>query len=333
MLLQISMIILGFILLILGANLLIKGSVNIAKKFHIPEILIGLTIVALGTSMPELIVTITSANKGAGDLIMGNAIGSNLCNLLLILGLMAILKPIKVDKDAKRIHIPISFLATFIVLIMGLGILYGEVGVINRVDGIILTILSVIYFIYPIIIEIKDVGARFHPLPEKKLNLKSVGETISRPQQEKKTFLSIICIFIGIISLKYGGDFVVEYCIEIARMFSISERVIGLTVIAIGTALPELVTSILAIIKKDTDLAVGNLVGSCILNLLLILGIGAIITPLTLSSEFIQNLVVLLATNLIIWVFCFIGKKETISILKGFILVTIFLLYICSLFI
>ena len=332
MLLQISMIILGFILLILGANLLIKGSVNIAKKFHIPEILIGLTIVALGTSMPELIVTITSANKGAGDLIIGNAIGSNLCNLLLILGLMAILKPIKVDKDAKKIHIPISFLATLLVLIMGLGILYGEVGVINRVDGIILTILSVIYFIYPIIIEIKYVGARFHPRPEKKLNLKSVGETISRPQQEKKTFLSIICIFIGIISLKYGGDFVVEYCIEIARMFSISERVIGLTVIAIGTALPELVTSILAIIKKDTDLAVGNLVGSCILNLLLILGIGAIITPLTLSSEFIQNLVILLVTNLIILIFCFIGKKHTVTKQKGLVLLAFFSLYICSLF-
>ena len=326
------MIILGFILLILGANLLIKGSVNIAKKFHIPEILIGLTIVALGTSMPELIVTITSANKGAGDLIIGNAIGSNLCNLLLILGLMAILKPIKVDKDAKKIHIPISFLATLLVLIMGLGILYGEVGVINRVDGIILTILSVIYFIYPIIIEIKYVGARFHPRPEKKLNLKSVGETISRPQQEKKTFLSIICIFIGIISLKYGGDFVVEYCIEIARMFSISERVIGLTVIATGTAFPELVTSILAVIKKDTDLAVGNLVGSCILNLLLILGVGAIITPLTLSSEFIQNLVILLVTNLIILIFCFIGKKHTVTKQKGLVLLAFFSLYICSLF-
>ena len=332
MLLQISMIILGFILLILGANLLIKGSVNIAKKFHIPEILIGLTIVALGTSMPELIVTITSANKGAGDLIIGNAIGSNLCNLLLILGLMAILKPIKVDKDAKKIHIPISFLATLLVLIMGLGILYGEVGVINRVDGIILTILSVIYFIYPIIIEIKYVGARFHPRPEKKLNLKSVGETISRPQQEKKTFLSIICIFIGIISLKYGGDIVVEYCIEIARMFNISERVIGLTVIAIGTAFPELVTSILAVIKKDTDLAVGNLVGSCILNLLLILGVGAIITPLTLSSEFIQNLVILLVTNLIILIFCFIGKKHTVTKQKGLVLLAFFSLYICSLF-
>ncbi len=317
MLLQILMIILGFILLILGANLLIKGSVNIAKKFHIPEILIGLTIVALGTSMPELIVTITSANKEAGDLIIGNAIGSNLCNLLLILGLMAILRPIRVDKDAKKIHIPISFLTTLLVLIMGLGILYGKVGVINRIDGIILTILSITYFIYPIIVEIKDVGAHLRDYTEHK----------------NKIFLSIIFIIIGIISLKYGGDFVVEYCIEIARMFSISERVIGLTVIAIGTALPELVTSILAIIKKDTDLAVGNLVGSCILNLLLILGIGAIITPLTLSSEFIQNLVILLATNLIIWVFCFIGKKETISVLKGFILVTIFLLYICSLFI
>lgn len=320
MLLQIIMIILGFILLICGANILIKGSTQIAKKFHIPEMLIGLTIVALGTSAPELIVTITSANKGAGDLILGNAIGSNLCNLLLILGLMALLRPIEVDEDAKNIHIPVSFLAALLILLMGLGVFYGETGVISKTDGIILIILSVIYFIYPIILEIKD-----------------VAETYIRDKNNKtndiKIWKSILFIVLGIVLLKYGGDFVVDYSIQIARMLNISERVIGLTIVAIGTALPELVTSIFAVIKKDTDLAVGNLVGSCVLNLLLILGIGALITPLIVSNEFIQNLLILLGTNLLIWLFNFIGKKNYISRIQGSILIVIFGAYIIKLFI
>lgn len=320
MILEILMIILGFVLLICGANLLIKGSVNIAKKFHIPEILIGLTIVALGTSAPELIVTITSASKGAGDLILGNAIGSNLCNLLLILGLMAVLRPIKVDKDAKNIHIPVSFFATLLVLLMGLGIFYGEKGIINKVDGIILIILSAIYFIYPIIVEIKDIVETY------KQNKNDNTDNI-------KIWQSSLFIVLGIVLLKYGGDFVVDYSINIARMLNISERVIGLTIVAIGTALPELVTSIFAVIKKDTDLAVGNLFGSCVLNLLLILGVGAIITPLAVSNEFIQNLLILFGTNMLIWLFNFIGKKDYISRVQGSILITIFGAYIIKLFI
>lgn len=320
MLLEILIIILGFILLICGANLLIKGSVNIAKKFHIPEILIGLTIVALGTSAPELIVTITSASKGAGDLILGNAIGSNLCNLLLILGLMALLRPIKVDKDAKNIHIPVSFFVTLLVLLMGLGIFYEKKGIINKVDGIILIILSAIYFIYPIIVEIKDI-------------VETYKQSKSNNTDNIKIWQSSLFIVLGIVLLKYGGDFVVDYSINIARMLNISERVIGLTIVAIGTALPELVTSIFAVIKKDTDLAVGNLFGSCVLNLLLILGVGAIITPLTVSNEFIQNLLILLGTNMLIWLFDFIGKKDTITRIKGITLVTIFFLYIYKLFI
>lgn len=317
MLQEMLMIILGFVLLIFGANVLIKGSTQIAKKFHIPEMLIGLTIVALGTSAPELIVTITSANKGAGDLILGNAIGSNLCNLLLILGLMALLRPIEVDKDARNIHIPVSFFVSLLVLLMGLGIFYGEKGVINKIDGIILIILSIAYFIYPIILEIKDI----------------VGASIARPNNESNLYIPILYILIGIILLKYGGDFVVDYSIQIARMLNISERVIGLTIIAIGTALPELVTSIFAVIKKDTDLAVGNLVGSCVLNLLLILGIGALITPLKVSNEFIQNLLILLVTNLLIWIFNFIGKKNYISRIQGGILIVIFGVYIMKLLI
>ncbi len=309
MILEIITIILGFILLVVGADLLVKGCINVAKKFHIPEILIGLTIIALGTSAPEIIITVTSANKGSGDLIIGNAIGSNLCNLLLILGLMAVLRPVKVDKDVKKLHIPISFFATMFLLIMA---------IVNKINGFILLVLFIIYFIYPIIIEIKDI-------------LKAYKEKDTN--NNIKIWTNILFVILGVILLKYGSDFVVDNCIEIARNINISERVIGLTIIAIGTALPELVTSMVATIKKDTDLAVGNLVGSCVLNLLLILGIGGIINPLELSKEFINNLIILLGVNFLIWLFCFLGKKNTITRTKGSILIVSFFIYLCSLFI
>ena len=261
------MIIIGFLLLIVGADILIKGSSNIAKKFNIPEILIGLTIVALGTSMPELIITISSANQNATDLIIGNAIGSNLCNLLFIMGIIAILRPISIDKETRYIHLPVALFSTIAVLCLGIGILGSANNIISRNDGIILVLLYAIYFLYPVIIEIKDIK-------------KSVEEEKKKHIKTKSTLLSILFIILGVIALKNGGDIVVKEATEIAARHNISERVIGLTIVAIGTALPELVTSIIAVIKNEGDLAVGNLIGSCILNSFLILGTGAIITTI-----------------------------------------------------
>lgn len=240
--------------------------------------------------------------------------------MLLILGLMALLRPIEVDKDARNIHIPVSFLASLLILLMGLGVFHGEIGIINKTDGIVLIILATMYFIYPVITEIKDILETYKREKERKTN-------------NIKVWKSMILIVLGIALLKFGGDFVVDYSINIVRMLNISERVIGLTIVAIGTALPELVTSVFAVIKKDTDLAVGNLVGSCVLNLLLILGIGAIITPLEFSNEFIQNLLILLGANLLIWLFNFIGKKNCISRIQGNLLLFIFGGYIIKLFI
>ena len=282
MFLNFLMIVIGFLLLVLGADFLVRGSSNIAKKFHIPEMLIGLTIVALGTSAPELIITITSAGSGTTDLIIGNAIGSNLCNLLFILGFMSLITPIEIDKEAVKIHIPIALIASIIILCMGLGILGSTKGFIDRKDGVILILLFIAYFIYPIITEIKDITRTYKE--NKKLHQKQGGNVL----------LSILLIIVGVILLKYGGDFVVDYATNIAEQFGISERVIGLTIVAIGTAMPEIITSIIAVIKKDTDLAVGNLVGSCVLNIFLILGVGASITPLEFSTEFNQNLILLI---------------------------------------
>lgn len=317
---EILMIMLGFILLVCGANLLVKGSSNIAKKFHIPEMLIGLTIVAIGTSAPELIITITSASKNASDLILGNAIGSNLCNLLLILGLMAVLRPVEIGKDAKKIHIPILFFSTLILIVMQKEMFGRGANVIDRIDGIILIILFILYFSYPILAEIKDIKEAYKQNKYKQAS-------------NSKTLLSIAFVIIGMVLLKYGGDFVVDYSVEIARMLNISERVIGLTIVSIGTSLPELVTSIFAVIKKDADLAVGNIVGSCIFNTFLILGIGAIITPLGFPTEFNQNIIILLASTFLIWLFNFIGKKNWVTRAKGFTLLLVFTIYIIKLFV
>lgn len=315
------MIIIGFVLLVFGADLLVRGASNIAKKFHIPEILIGLTIVALGTSAPELIITITSANNGATELIIGNSIGSNLCNLLLIIGIMSIITPITFDKEIVKLHLPISLFAALVILFMELSSFSSATATLDRLDGIILLILFIIYFTYPIIKEIKDIISNFK------------ANRNSNESKNINIFLSIFFIILGVVLLKYGGDFVVDYSTYIAQEFNISERVIGLTIVAIGTAMPEFVTSIIAVIKKDTDLAVGNLIGSCVLNLLLILGMGSIITPLPFSHEFNQSLILLIISTLVLLLFNFIGKKNTITRFKGTILLIIFATYIVNLFV
>lgn len=321
MFINILMVILGFVLLVVGADLLVRGASNIATKFRIPEMLIGLTIVALGTSAPELIITITSAQAGATDLIIGNAIGSNLCNILFILGLMALIRPLVIDNEAKKLHIPIALFAAIVILIMELSSLSSSSAFIDRIDGILLLILFAVYFTYPIFTEIKDIAKSYKE------------DKISGNSKKINVFLSIIFIVIGVVLLKYGGDFVVDNATLIAEHFNISERVIGLTIVAIGTAIPELITSIIAVIRKDTDLAVGNLVGSCVLNLFLILGVGAVITPLEFSSKFNQNLILLCISTFILWMFNFIGKKNTITRFKGFVLLLIFSLYMVGLFV
>ena len=322
MLVYITMIIIGFVLLVIGADLLIKGASNVAKRFKISETLIGLTIVALGTSAPELIITITSASQGATDLIIGNAVGSNLCNILLILGMMSIIRPVELEKEIIKLHLPISLFVAIIILGMELStVLMSQRMILDRLDGMILITLFAIYFSYPVFSEIKNI-----------INTNKESKK-SSDKENINVFLSIFYIIIGVVLLKYGGDFVVDNATNIAQEFHLPERVIGLTIIAIGTAMPEFVTSIVAVIKKDTSLAVGNLVGSCVLNLLLILGVGAIITPLNFYEEFNNNIIWLIISTMIIWLLNFVGKKDTITRFKGLILLAMFSIYFIELFI
>ena len=321
MLTDIFLIIVGFAFLVGGADLLVKGSSNIAKRFQIPEIIIGLTIVALGTSLPELFITISSANKGSAELVLGNAIGSNIINLMLIFALTALIKPIKIEKDVRIMHIPVALLTTLIIIIMGLGVLGSEPSIISKADGVFLIALYLIYFLYPIIIEVKNIWKTDE---EEKIKHKKSKINIS---------LSVIFIFIGIISLKIGGDLVSDIATKIAIRSGLSERTIGLTIVALGTALPELVTSVFAALKNEAGLATGNLVGSCIINICLILGTGAIITPLGFSNDIYISLILLSASIVFICLSCYVGEKSTITRPKALVLLSTFTVYMISLFV
>lgn len=317
MILEVVLIILGFILLIKGADFLVDGSSKIAKKFHIPEIIIGLTIVSIGTSMPELFVSITSAIEGYPDMAVGNVIGSNLCNLLLILGLSAVIQAIEFKKETRLIEIPMTLFVTIILFVLC------NIGTdITRGEGIFLIVLFVLFIIYTIYMGKK--GEEF----ENKDILVEV-----QTDENYSTMKSIFWIILGIVGLKIGGDLVVNHSITIAKALNISEKVISLTIIAIGTSLPELVTSVTAAIKGDSDIAIGNILGSNIFNILLILGVSSAITPITYSVSYNNQILVLIIGTILLALFPFIGAKNKMTRTNGFAYLVIYAIYMIGLFV
>lgn len=323
MTLQILILIFGFALLISGADFLVKGASGIAKKFHISEVLIGLTIVALGTSLPELVVTVISATTGSTDIIIGNVIGSNLCNLLLILGILAILKPIKFEASIVKRNLPLLNVISLLVLMMGIGIFPNSKLVLTNLDGAILFIIAILYFVYPIIVHIKE---------QKKENTKQLNKK-EENSPDSNVIQYVIYVLLGGFALKYGGDFVVDSVTNIAQAFAVPERIVSLTIVAFGTSLPELVTCIVAILKGDNEMAEGNIIGSCIINFCLILGVGSLISNLTLSVEYIENLVLLFISAFIIWLYGLGNKDHILTRGNGAILLVIYCIYMVKLFI
>lgn len=312
MLLYIILIIVGFALLIVGADFLVDGASGIAKKFHIPEIIIGLTIVSIGTSMPELFVSITSAIDGYSDMALGNVIGSNLCNLLLILGLSSLIKPVDFQEETRKYEIPMCLLFTIILMIFS-----NTSGGISRIEAVILLVLFVLFIAYTIYMGKK----------KSKEDSKVVEE-----KNKNKTIKNIILIILGIVGLKFGGDFVVNNAVNIAQMFNISEKVISLTILAIGTSLPELVTSVTAAIKGNSDIAIGNIIGSNIFNILLILGVSSVIKPITFNSSYNMDLSILCISMVILALFPIIPPKNKMSRANGLIYVLMYGAYIGMLF-
>ena len=318
MILSIFLIIIGFALLLKGADFLVEGSSSIAKKFHIPEIIIGLTIVSIGTSMPELFVSLTSALEGHSDMSMGNVIGSNIANLLLILVLSTVIRPIKFQKETRLIEMPMCLILTIIFMIFcntGEGI--------SKIEAIILLILFILFIVYTIIMGKK--GEQFD----------KEGTIIELQTEDNKISVlkSIIFIILGIIGLKVGGDLTVDNALIVARHFNISEKIISLTILAIGTSLPELVTSVTAAIKGNSDIAIGNIIGSNIFNMLLIIGVSAFINPILYNTSYNLEMVILILGILLLSLFPIIPPKNQMNRLNGLIYLIMYVVYMVILFI
>jgi len=311
MLKLILFILLGFVLLIKGADFLVDGASNIAKKFGIPELIIGLTIVSIGTSMPELFVSVTSSLQGFSDISIGNVIGSNLCNLLFILGITSIIRDIKFQKNTKYIEIPFLIFTTFMFFIIA------QDGLISKIDSIILIISFIIFILYTIV-------------SAKKQNVKETLEMVAK-EENISVIKSIIIIIIGIVALKFGGEFVVNNATALAKLFNISDKIISVTIIAIGTSLPELVTSVIAAIKGNTDMAIGNIIGSNIFNLLLIIGVSGLIKTISYNLSYNIDFIILFLASVILFIIPHAGKKEYITKAGGITFLVMYSGYIAYL--
>ena len=313
MITYIIFIFMGFYLLIKGADFLVDGASNVAKKFHIPTIIIGLTIVAIGTSMPELMVSSTAAIKGYSDMSIGNIIGSNIANLFLILGVCSIIKPLKFQKNTELIENLITIFATLILLFFGNN---SKSNIISRFDGIILLTCACGFIMYNIYMA--------------KRNANSIVEIQGTNEENISILKSIIYIIIGIVALKIGGDVVVKYVSKVASLLGISEKIISITIVAFATSLPELLTSVNATIKGETDMAIGNIIGSQIFNILLIIGTSAVLYPIKYSLHYNFDISILLIGTILFAIFPFIGKKHYMTRFNGIIFVLIYTLYLIN---
>ena len=316
---HIFLLIIGFLFLLKGADFLVEGASQVAKKFHIPEIVIGLTIVSIGTSMPEMIVSTASAISGHSDMSIGNIVGSNLVNLFGILGICSMIQPLIFKKETRLIESPIALIVTCILLFLGNNTT--SYGMISRKEGIFLIVLCILFIIYNIIMAKK--GNEF----DQEEIVVIEGDT----KKAFSTWKSILYILLGIVALKFGGDFVVNGSTYIASAIGISEKMIGLTILAISTSLPELITSITATRKGEVDMAIGNVIGSQIFNILLIIGTSAIITPIQYSVLYNKDIFLLIGGSILFCLFPYIGKKNQMTRINGALFVTIYIMYMIQL--
>lgn len=319
MIISILLIIVGMVFLMKGADVLVDGASSIAHKFHIPQIIIGLTIVSIGTSMPELVVSVNSALQGHSDISIGNVVGSNMANLMLILGLCAAIKALPMKKQTRLIESPMALAATVMLFIM---CNTGKEGleIVSRAEGFILLAFCVLFILYNIFMAKR--GEDF----DREENMEEETSIEVMP-----VWKSILYIFIGIIGLKLGGDFVVDNAVNIATILNISEAIISLTIIAIGTSLPELVTSVTATIKAESDMAVGNILGSQLFNILLIIGTSAVLSPINYDTSYNSGMLVLVIASTFFVACPYIGHKMHFGRIQGAIYVSAYFAYMIRL--
>lgn len=279
----------GFVLLIKGADFFVEGSSSVAKRLNIPSMIIGLTIVAMGTSLPELAVSFTASLSGRNELAVSNVTGSNIFNMMVVCGFCALFAPLAVQESTLKKEFPMSVLFAVLLLVLG------SVGMaLSRADGMIFLVLFIGYLLWMI------AAAR-----------KGTNQAVSSGEEYRilPAWECVLFILGGIIAIRFGGDFVVNGASTIAAKIGLSETLIGLTVVAMGTSLPELVTSIVAAKKNEVDMAVGNVIGSNIFNILLILGVAAVISPVGFITENRIDIVVLIVMSVLVWLLAWPGKQ------------------------
>jgi len=316
MIIDIILFVLGFVFLVQGATILVDGSAAIAKRFHISNLIIGLTIVAFGTSAPELIVSAMAAFKGNSDIAMGNIIGSNISNTLLILGVAALIYPLIVKKTIVHRQIPFSLFAVFLVGILVNDFLFSgaDTNFLSRIDGLILIFFFTIFIYYTF---------------SSNKNKEGLVESISPSEiKEHNVALSIVMIVGGLIGLFLGGRWIVNGAVEIATWFGLSQALVGLTIVAVGTSLPELAASAIAAYRKQTDIAIGNVVGSNVFNLLWVLGLGSIIRPISYNPILNVDIILLFAITVLLLLLIYIGRKNILGRVEGGVLLTLYISYI-----
>ena len=300
----------GLVLILLGANWLTDGAASIAKRFKISDLVIGLTIVAFGTSAPELVISVMSALGGSTEMAIGNVMGSNIFNILMIIGCTALVMPMSVGKGTLSKEIPLVVLASMVMAFLANDVLLdGEsMNIISRIDGLVFLGFFSIFLRYTLAIA--------HDGDDK-------GEKV----KELPVWKSVVFIAMGLAGLVLGGNYFVEGASGIARSLGVSESVIGLTLVAGGTSLPELATSVAAALKKNPGIAVGNVIGSCLFNLFFVLGVSATIAPLPMGGINNIDMLVLIGSAILFWIVGWFFKKRTITRLEGGLLVACYIAY------
>ena len=308
MMVQVLILLVGFFLLVKGADWFVEGAASIAKKLGIPQLVIGLTIVAMGTSLPECAVSITASLTNNNALAVSNAVGSNIFNLMVVCGFCELFNPLAVDKGTLKKEFPFSIICAMLLLV------FGYIGmVLGRPDGIVLLVLFAGFIIWMV-----------------RSALRARAEASDEEYEVLPVWKCIVFIIGGIIAIKFGGDFVVNGASTIAAKMGLSQNLIGLTIVACGTSLPELVTSVVAAKKNELDMALGNVIGSNIFNILFVLGIAAAMSPMGFIMENVIDIIILMVLSLVVWGFAWtkqkLDKKEGIAML---IMYAVYLVYIC----
>ena len=324
MLFSFALIILGFALLVGGANLLVDGASDLACRFGLPDRVVGLTIVAIGTSLPELVVSIAAALEGYPDMAFGNVAGSCMANLLLILGLTAVICPVGLSRRTQRFEIPVSVGAVLMLLAFS-----NLDSSINALEGVVMLVAFVLFIARTAVVGLREGESGqedIDPLgtPEEEDEAGLMSRLTAHPLADAAL------IVVGIVLLKFGADFVIENSVLVAGSLGVSERVIGITVVALGTCLPELVTSVVAAFKGNTDIAVGNVVGSNISNVLLVMGGPALLSQIPYDLAYNVDFGLLAMFSVVLVGFCYVGTRHTITRGQGLVFVMSYVFYIVA---